>query len=292
MQWPSPWGQGFPGWHLECSVMSTKYLGQPFDIHGGGLDNKFPHHECEIAQAEAAKGVQFVKYWLHNNMVTVDGQKMSKSLNNYITLKEAFAGTHPRLTSAYEPMAIRQFVLSSHYRSPLDFSDEALHAAQSGYDKLTDTVITVRKQVKNAPNGPIDDNNVIRLKELKEKFESAMNDDLNTAIALSVMFELANLANEQIVKGATGETLTAIDNAFTKMGDDVLGIVKEQYPIAKTIGAEMQKLEKLLDTLMKKRKEARKSKKYELSDSIRDAIVQSDIEVIDEPDGTSGWRIK
>jgi cysteinyl-tRNA synthetase len=131
MQWRSPWGMGYPGWHLECSVMSTKYLGQPFDIHGGGIENQFPHHECEIAQSEAANDAQFVKYWLHNNMVTVDGQKMGKSLNNFITLKQAFSGEHERLSRAYEPLAIRQLVLNSHYRSPLDFSDAALHATQS-----------------------------------------------------------------------------------------------------------------------------------------------------------------
>jgi len=146
MQWPSPWGMGFPGWHLECSVMAMKYLGNTIDIHGGGLDNIFPHHECEIAQSEAANGQQFVRYWLHNNMVTVDGKKMSKSLNNFITLEEAFSGHHERLTRSYDPLAIRQLVLNSHYRSPLDFSDAALFAAQSGYEKITETVKAVRKR--------------------------------------------------------------------------------------------------------------------------------------------------
>jgi len=156
MQWPSPWGRGFPGWHLECSVMSTKYLGQPFDIHGGGMENKFPHHECEIAQSEAANGVPFVKYWLHNNMVTVDGQKMGKSLNNFITLKHAFTGTHERLTRSYDPLAVRQLILNSHYRSPIDFSDAALFAAQSGYNKITETVRVVRKAISIARDGEID----------------------------------------------------------------------------------------------------------------------------------------
>src|SRR5512136_164863 len=136
LRWPSPWGWGYPGWHIECSVMSTKYLGQPFDIHGGGLENQFPHHECEIAQSEAANGVPFVRTWLHNNMVTVDGQKMGKSLNNFINLKQAFTGQHDRLTRGYDGLAIRQFILASHYRSPLDFSDAALHAAQSGSNKI------------------------------------------------------------------------------------------------------------------------------------------------------------
>ena len=172
MQWPSPWGMGFPGWHLECSVMSTKYLGQPFDIHGGGLDNKFPHHECEIAQAEAAAGVQFVKYWVHNNMVTVDGQKMSKSLNNFITLKQAFSGAHERLARAYDPLAIRQLILNSHYRSPLDFSDAALFAAQSGCEKLRNAVLAVRKQIKNAPKGRINNDIESHLKGIKRKIRN------------------------------------------------------------------------------------------------------------------------
>jgi cysteinyl-tRNA synthetase len=294
MQWPSPWGQGFPGWHLECSVMSTKYLGQPFDIHGGGLDNKFPHHECEIAQAEAATGKQFVKYWLHNNMITVDGQKMSKSLGNFITLKQLFTDSaepkHERLKKKYDALAVRQFVLSSHYRSPLDFSDEALYAAQSGYDKLTEAVIAIRKQFKNAPNGPIDDKAASRLKEMKNKFESAMNDDLNTAIALSVMFELINLANEQITKGTTGETLTAIDNSFTKLGGDVLGIVKEQYQ-QQGQGNEAM-LDKVVSVLIEERKAAKQKKDFATADTLRKKIEEIGIVLEDKPGGVTSWRMK
>ncbi len=196
MQWPSPWGMGFPGWHLECSVMSTKYLGQPFDIHGGGLENQFPHHECEIAQAEAAKGVQFVRYWLHNNMVTVDGQKMGKSLNNFITLKQAFSGAHQRLSRAYDPLAIRQLILTSHYRSPLDFSDAALSAAQSGYEKITEVVKAVRRRVPKVSVVVVDPRVKQKLNGFKAKFENGMNDDLNTSIALSVIFEMVHFANE------------------------------------------------------------------------------------------------
>jgi cysteinyl-tRNA synthetase len=292
MQWPSPWGRGFPGWHLECSVMSTRYLGQPFDIHGGGIENQFPHHECEIAQSEAANGVQFVRYWLHNNMITVDGQKMGKSLDNFITLKQAFSGAHERLTRSYDPLAVRQLILNSHYRSPLDFSDAALFAAQSGCEKLRNAVLAVRKQIKSAPKGPIDKNIESRLKELKEKFETAMNDDLNTAIALSVMFDLVALAYDQISMNAASETLTAIDNMFMKLGGDVLGIVKEKYSIEKTIGPEMDKLKKLLDILMEKRAQARKKKQYEISDIIRDAVIQSDITVMDDEGGSSRWEAK
>ncbi|GAI20970.1 unnamed protein product, partial [marine sediment metagenome] len=169
MQWPSPWGPGYPGWHLECSVMSMKYLGKTIDIHGGGLENQFPHHECEIAQSEAANGVQFVRYWVHHNMVTVDGHKMGKSLNNFITLKQAFSGAHEKLTKSYDPLAVRQLILNSHYRSPLDFSDAALFAAQSGYGKITETVKAVRKRIDTAKEGPIDENIAGQLKQLREK---------------------------------------------------------------------------------------------------------------------------
>ncbi len=293
MQWPSPWGMGFPGWHLECSVMSTKYLGQPFDIHGGGLDNKFPHHECEIAQAEAATGKQFVRYWLHNNMVTVGGQKMSKSLNNFITLKQVFTDSeepkHERLSRKYDALAVRQLILNSHYRSTLDFSDEALYAAQSGYEKLTDAVIAVRKQIKNAPNGPIDNGTVNRLKESKEKFETAMNDDLNTAVALSVMFELAALANDLIAKNATSETLVAIDNMFMQFGGDVLGIVKEKYQQQGETN-EIQRYELAIGGFIELRNKARRNKDFKLADEIREILGSVGIVLKDTQEKTS-WEL-
>jgi cysteinyl-tRNA synthetase len=293
MQWPSPWGMGFPGWHLECSVMSTKYLGLPFDIHGGGLDNKFPHHECEIAQAEATEGKQFVKYWVHNNMVTVDGQKMSKSLNNFITLKQAFSSMpepkHDRLSRKYDPLAVRQLILNSHYRSPLDFSDAALSAAQSGYEKLTSAVLAARKQIKNAPKGPIDKSADSRLKELKEKFETAMNDDLNTAIALSVMFDLAALAADSLAKNTTSETLTAIDNMFTKLGGDVLGIIKERY--TEQGGANAEILYKLAKVLIEQRDAARQKKDFATADALRKQLEEAGVVLEDAPGGTV-WRFK
>ena len=293
MQWPSPWGMGFPGWHLECSVMSTKYLGQPFDIHGGGIENQFPHHECEIAQAEAAEGKKFTKYWVHNNMVTVDGQKMGKSLNNFITLKQAFANSpepkHDHLSRKYDPLAVRQLILNSHYRSPIDFSDTALTAAQSGYDKLTDAVINVRKQAKNAPKGPIDKGAEKRLKELKEKFEAAMSDDLNTAIALSVMFDLASLAGDSLAKSATSETLTAIDNMFTKLGGGVLGIIKEQY--AEQGGADTETLDKLVKVLIEQRNTARQKKDFAAADALRKKLEEAGVVLEDTPGGTV-WRFK
>jgi cysteinyl-tRNA synthetase len=289
MQWPSPWGMGFPGWHLECSVMSTKYLGQPFDIHGGGIENQFPHHECEIAQAEAATGKQFVKYWVHNNMITVDGQKMGKSLNNFITLKQAFSGAHERLARAYDPLAIRQLILNSHYRSPLDFSDAALFAAQSGYEKLTNAVSAVRKQIKNAPNGRISGDIESRLQQMKEKFESAMNDDLNTAVALSVMFDIVALTGDLVADGATRETFVAVDNMFMRLGGDVLGIIKEQY--TEQNQANTETLDKLVKVLIEQRNAARQKKDFVAADAIRDKLLQIGVVLEDTP-GETVWRFK
>jgi len=291
MQWPSPWGMGFPGWHLECSVMSTKYLGQPFDIHGGGLENQFPHHDCEIAQAEAANGVQFASYWIHNNMVTVDGQKMGKSLDNFITLKQAFSGAHERLTRHYDPLAVRQLILNSHYRSPLDFSDAALFAAQSGYEKIAETVTAVRKRMTQAQEGEADSAVTEQLKQMREKFEAAMNDDLNTSVALSVVFELVRLANNLLEESeATKETLDAIDVLFSRLGGDVLGLVKDEYPEVSGVQAEM--LDKLVNVFVEQRKNARERKDFVAADVLRDKLEEIGIVLEDKPGGITTWRRK
>jgi cysteinyl-tRNA synthetase len=292
MQWPSPWGMGFPGWHLECSVMSTKYLGQPFDIHGGGIENQFPHHECEIAQSEAAKGVQFVRYWVHHNMVTVDGQKMGKSLNNFITLKQAFSGAHERLTRAYDPLAVRQLILSSHYRSPIDFSDAALFAAQSGYEKLTKAVVLLRKAHNSAPKGNVDRKVAEQLEDFKRQFEEVMNDDLNTAAALSVIFGMTRLVDEQLEnKNATYDTLDAIDQTFRKLGGDVLGVVKKAYPEFKGLVVDAKLLDYLIKDKLEKRLEAKKHKDYAAADSIRNELSEFGVELEDKPGDITSWRI-
>jgi cysteinyl-tRNA synthetase len=289
MQWPSPWGMGYPGWHLECSVMGTKYLGQPFDIHGGGLENQFPHHECEIAQAEAANDKPFVRYWLHNNMVTVDNQKMGKSLGNFITLKQAFSGVHERLTRAYDPLAVRQLILNSHYRSPLDFSDAALFAAQSGYEKISQTVQAVRKRLAEADEGEADKAITEELEALKTKFEEGMNDDLNTSIALSVIFELVRLASKLLEeKEMTKGTLTAVDDILSKLGGDVLGIVKDEY--AAVTGNELL-VDELVGILIQQRTEARKVKNFTAADEIRKQLERTGIVLEDKPDETV-WRRK
>ena len=288
MQWPSPWGVGYPGWHLECSVMAMKYLGRTIDIHGGGLENQFPHHECEIAQSEAANDAPFVRFWLHNNMVTVDGQKMGKSLNNFITLKQAFAGNHERLTKAYEPLAIRQLILQSHYRSPLDFSDAALHAADSGYQKIAEAVTGLRRQLKAAPDGSMDTGVASQLDALKAKFEEAMNDDLNTSVALSVLFDLVRLTNT-LADSATHETLGAVDDLFTRLGGDVLGVVKSEY--AEAAGGNDEAVGKLVGILIEQRAVARKNKDFATADAVRKRLDEVGIVLEDTPQGTQ-WRWK
>jgi cysteinyl-tRNA synthetase len=292
MQWPSHWGMGFPGWHLECSVMSTKYLGKTLDIHGGGLENQFPHHECEIAQSEAAYGVPFVRTWLHNNMVTVDGQKMGKSLNNFINLKQAFAGEHPRLTRAYDPLAIRQFILASHYRSPLDFSDAALFAAQSGSNKIAEAMLVLRKALKSAPEGAADAAVTDQLEVLKGRFEEAMNDDLNTAVAVSVVFDLVKLTQATLSQGGAGrQTLQAIEEKFNRLGGDVLGIVGDRQEVrGKSQGSE-ELVGHLVEMAIEQRTAARKAKDFARSDQIRDKLDQMGIALKDTPQGTQ-WSFK
>jgi len=277
MQWASPWGQGFPGWHLECSVMSMKYLGKTIDIHGGGMENQFPHHECEIAQSEAANGVQFVKYWLHNNMVTVNGQKMGKSLNNFILLKELFSGSHELLSRKYDPLAVRQLILQSHY----------LTAAQSGYDKISGTVIRLRQGRNLAPEGDIDSKTAKDLQQLKEKFDEAMNDDLNTSVALSVIYDLVKLANKSLDNGnLSRQTLNEIDKQFRSLGGDVLGIVKENYEST----PQQDRFTAVITSFVEHRNQARKDKNFTLADAIRDMLADNRIVLEDTPDGTN-WRI-
>jgi cysteinyl-tRNA synthetase len=290
MQWPSPWGMGYPGWHLECSVMSMKYLGKTVDIHGGGLENQFPHHECEIAQSEAANGVPFVRHWLHNNMVTVDGQKMGKSLNNFITLKQAFAGDHERLNQAYEPLAIRQFILNSHYRSTLDFSDAALYAANSGHQRISETVRALRKQMKAAPEGPLDPDVATQLEQAKARFEEAMNDDLNAAVALSVLFDLVRVTNKTMkASTTTRETLAAIDDLFTLLGGDVLGVVRSEYePQADTDLTKRYEL--VVEGMLELRNKARMNRDFARADEIRDILGSVGIALKDTPSGTE-WKL-
>lgn len=281
MHWPSPWSEGFPGWHLECSAMSKKYLGDVFDIHGGGMDLIFPHHECEIAQSVAAGGKEAVRYWMHNNMITINGQKMGKSLGNFITLEELFTGKHELLEQAYSPMTIRFFILQAQYRSTLDFSNEALQASEKGLERILEAYENIGKI-------PVSAQSSIEVKDLKRKCYEALNDDLNTPIAISHLFE----AVKQINSALTGqETLTAEDIAslqvvFTVFLVDILGIKNE----VKDGNAAYESFAKAVDMLLDFRLQAKLNKDWATSDKIRDELTALGFEIKDKKDG-SEWRL-
>ena len=279
MRWHSPWGEGFPGWHVECSVMAMKYLGATIDIHGGGLENSFPHHECEIAQSEAATGQPFARYWMHNNMVTVDGIKMGKSLGNFVTLKDAF--------KTYSPMTVRMFVLSAHYRSPLDYSEEALDAADKGMKRLQTAyrllVDKLQEPIEPAEPGELP----TALADHRARFLQAMDEDFNTAGALAALFDFARDANSLLSAPETpGQSaLLAIKQAYDALADHVLGL-RLQDDSAK--GADAPEAD-LMDLLIRTRAELRKAKQFELADGVRDGLANLGIQLEDKPDGTV-WR--
>lgn len=281
LQWPSPWGQGYPGWHIECSVMSMKYLGHTFDIHGGGLENIFPHHESEIAQSEAATGQPFVRYWIHNNMVTVNGVKMGKSLGNFVTLRQAF--------SQYHPMVVRFFVLSSHYRSPVDYSDEALRAAASGLERLLATVKAVRDALLAASEGEAHPAVNERLAEVRHAVLTAMDDDFNSAVALGELFNLTRDVNRWL-EGAlplTRASLRAIDEAYRQLGGDLLGLVTDDLS---GLGAPAGSIEEeLVRLLLDLRQQLRQARQFERADEIRRRLGELGVVVEDTPYGTR-WR--
>lgn len=282
MRWPSKWGDGFPGWHLECSAMSTKYLGEQFDIHGGGMDLTFPHHECEIAQSTASLGHETVRYWMHNNMITIDGQKMARSLGNFITLRELFTGNHPVLKQAYSPMTIRFFILQAHYRSTIDFSNEALQASEKGLERLMTAVKTL-SELTLAQHSSID------VSSLKEKCFAALNDDLNSPIAIAHLFDGVKMinsikaGNEQISKSDLDE-LTSFYHA---MVFDILGLKQEQT----TDSEKNEILSGAVELLINLRKEAKANKDWATSDRIRNELNEIGIELKDTKEGVE-WKLK
>jgi cysteinyl-tRNA synthetase len=283
LRWPSPWGWGYPGWHVECSVMATKYLGQPFDIHGGGLENIFPHNECEIAQFEAATGEPFCNYWLLNNMITVDGVKMGKSLGNAITIKEML--TH------HSAMTIRFFVQSSHYRSPTDFSEDALEAAARGLERLTSTVSLVRDRLRDAKSDELDPDWAVKLDDYRARFEEAMDDDFNTPRALATLFDLGREVNTltNSDQPASRTTLEAIDDLYQRLAGNVLGIGFDgPAGVVTDVGTGL--VDDLVRMLIDIRQEARQSRDWTQADSIRDQLADTGIALEDGPDGTR-WRI-
>ena len=282
LRWPSPWGWGYPGWHIECSAMSTKYLGETFDIHGGGMDNLFPHNECEIAQAEAATGKTFARYWLLAGTLTVNGVKMSKSLGNFLTLKDAF--------KLYSPFALRLFVLSSHYRSPIDFSREALLSAQRGVERLHGAVRNVRHLLANmGPAGTADLSYMSDLDKYRGQFIAAMDDDFNTAGALAALFDLTRDINTQISSGApiSRGTLAGIDRLYSELGGEVLGLVPEE-PGTEPATADLTS--GLVQILIDLRESYRHDREFDKADLIRDQLASLGVVLEDHPNGTV-WRL-
>jgi cysteinyl-tRNA synthetase len=288
MKWDSPWGVGFPGWHLECSAMSTKYLGETFDIHGGGMDLKFPHHECEIAQSVAADGNEAVRYWMHGNMLTVNGQKMSKSLGNSFTPQELISGNHPLLEKSYGTNSIRFFMLQSHYSSTLDFTNEALNAAEKGYKRLMSAWQNV-KDLKAAQTISPDQNLNSSIEKLCQDCYAEMNDDFNTPKTIAVLFELAGIANslkngQLNIEHVTAQNIELMQTTFQVFIGDILGLQQETE-------VQNNKLDAIVHMLIDMRKEARNTKNFALSDAIRDKLKANGITLKDDKDGTTSFSI-
>lgn len=282
MRWPSPWSDGFPGWHLECSAMGTKYLGEEFDIHGGGMDLLFPHHECEIAQSVAAQGHETVRYWMHNNMITINGQKMGKSLGNFITLDEFFTGKHQLLQQAYSPMTIRFFILQAHYRSTVDFSNEALQASEKAYLRLMEGWNNLAKITPSEAS-------TIDVKELRAKCYEAMNDDLSTPIVISHLFEGVRIINTVLAGNATlsQADLDELRETMRMFMFDILGLVESKQADNNGNEAYAQAVELLLEM----RREAKARKDWATSDLIRDRLGEIGFELKDTKEGTE-WKLK
>lgn len=294
MRWNSPWGPGFPGWHLECSAMSRAYLGETVDIHGGGLDNQFPHHECEIAQSECCTGKQFVRYWVHNNMCTINGQKMAKSLGNGVIIRDALYTEKPLvdrggavlLARAYEPAVVRHFILTSHYRAPQDFSNDSLSAAESGSYKLRDAFRELRKAATSAPSKPLTPAIQAALADIESRFRDSLNDDFNSAAGLAVLFDLARQVREWVSSGAGREDLLAADTLASRFAGDALGLKWREES-----GSAAARQDQLVKLLIDLRQEARKQKFFALSDQVRDRLAAIGIELRDSPAGTT-WAEK
>jgi cysteinyl-tRNA synthetase len=282
MRWPSPWGDGFPGWHMECTAMSCKYLGETFDIHGGGMDLTFPHHEAEMAQAQAAHGKPAVRYWMHNNMITLNGQKMGKSLGNAISLEQFFSGDHPLLEKAYSPMTIRFFMLQAHYRSTLDFSNEALQAAEKGMERLL-------KAAAKIESLPVSETSSVNIAELSANCYAAMGDDMNSPIAIAHLFDGVKMINaiaegKSTINATDKNTLNAL---FCTFLFDVFGLKADVQSNA----GNSEVLNDVVSLLMKLRADAKANKDWATSDKIRNELTAIGFEIKDTKEGVS-WELK
>jgi cysteinyl-tRNA synthetase len=289
MRWKSPWGTGFPGWHIECSAMSTKYLGSEFDIHGGGMDLQFPHHECEIAQSNVCNNVIPARYWIHNNMITINGKKMGKSYNNVITLTQLFTGEHSLLHQAYHPMVIRFFILQTHYRSTLDFSNEALQASEKGLKRLWEAYDNLKKLPTVGNQQSTDKELDEKVKKFLAEMSDFMNDDFSTAKVLANMFELVPVINgikdKHIAADAlSAETIQLLQKEMKLYIEDILGLQMH-------IEGDDHKLDGIINLLINMRKDARAKKDYATSDRIRNELHELGIQLKDEKDGNISYTI-
>ena len=280
MRWDSPWGEGFPGWHMECSAMSEKYLGKTFDIHGGGMDLVFPHHEAEIAQSNACNNCNPVNYWMHNNMITIDGKKMGKSLGNFINLEEFFNGTHAKLDRAYSPMTIRFFILQAQYRSTVDFGNEALQAAEKGFTKLMNAMETL-ENLKNSDSSTYDIN------ELEKNCYAAMDDDFNTPILIAHLFDGVRIINsvKDGKESLTASDLSKMQKLFSDFVTDILGLISPKESGGNDL------TEEVMELVLKLRGNAKKNKDFSTADLIRDELDKAGIQIKDSREGSS-WEIK
>ena len=284
MRWPSPWSDGFPCWHCECTAMGRKYLGEEFDIHGGGMDLVFPHHECEIAQAVAAQGKPMVRYWMHNNMITINGQKMGKSLGNFITLEQFFTGDHPTLNQAYTPMTVRFFILQAHYRGTVDFSNDALLAAQKAYERMMDG--WHRLQALKAAEG---ESHADEIAALRTRCADAMNDDLNTAQVIATLFDACRLIN-QANDGHASLGQADIDALKQLFQDYLFNILGVRDDAAAGDGLDLTPYRKAVDLLLEVRMNAKRNKDWATSDLIRDRLNEAGFSVKDTKDGFE-WKV-
>ena len=298
MQWPSPWGNGFPGWHLECTAMSTKYLGNPMDIHGGGMDLQFPHHEAEIAQCNAAHNHSPANYWMHNNMVTIDGQKMAKSKGNFITLEELNNGSHQLLKQAFQPMTIRFFLLQAHYRSTIDFSNDALVAAEKGWIKLQEinNLFTDITTWKPTLTGTDTDTESIRIEELCAASFDAINQDFNTAKVLANLFEIGSkmhaIKNGQLASSTLSEkAFQQAQQTYQLFFDTILGL-KATGSTNPSNTDSSNKLDTAIQLLIDIRKEAKQNKDYSTSDKIRNELNEAGIILKDGKDGKVEYSLQ
>ncbi len=286
MRWPSPWSDGFPGWHCECTAMGRKYLGNHFDIHGGGMDLVFPHHECEIAQAVASQGDQMVRYWMHNNMITINGQKMGKSLGNFITLEQFFTGSHDSLEQAYSPMTIRFFILSAHYRSTVDFSNDALKASEKGLERLMNGLSDLDRVPVSDTCDEVTDQFV---KQLRQRCYDAMNDDFQTQLVISYLFEACHVVNTLLDHKAhiCADCLKELSDTMRLFAFDLLGLKPEN---GDNNEAREEAYGKVVDMVLSLRAKAKADKDWTTSDKIRNALADAGFEVKDTKDGVT-WRL-